>query len=84
MPHKPRKVVAEFRFKVVTSAVKSLDKPREVSGQGVILLVRNFEIGRFLHLKSEIRNLELNWKLLGHVQFEISDFGFAMQESSNY
>jgi hypothetical protein len=29
MPHKPRKVVAEFRFKVVTSAVKSLDKRRD-------------------------------------------------------
>jgi hypothetical protein len=39
----------------------------------------NFEIGRFLHLKSEIRNFRSD-----SVQFEISDFGFEMQDSSNF
>jgi len=29
MPHKAPRVVAELRFKVVTSAVKSLDKRRD-------------------------------------------------------
>jgi hypothetical protein len=43
----------------------------------------NFEIGRFLHLKSEIRNIGLDLHL-GQVQFAISDFGFEMQESSNF
>src|SRR5262249_39557370 len=45
----------------------------------------NFEIGRILHLKSEIRNLESDStapQLL--VQSEISDFGFEMQDSSNF
>ena len=42
-----------------------------------------FEIGRFLHLKSEIRNIGLDL-YLGQVQFAISDFGFEMQESSNF
>src|SRR2546422_1167147 len=39
----------------------------------------NFEIGRILHLKSEIRNRQLN-----PVQSDISDFGFEMQDSSNF
>ena len=38
-----------------------------------------FEIGRILHLKSEIRNRKLN-----RVQSEILDFGFEMQDSSNF
>ena len=40
---------------------------------------RRIEIGRILHLKSEIRNLKLD-----RVHFEISDFGFEMQDSSNF
>jgi hypothetical protein len=43
----------------------------------------NFEIGRFLHLKSEIRNFRLDLAP-NRVQFAISDFGFEMQESSNF
>ncbi|PYS39816.1 MAG: hypothetical protein DMG14_12690 [Acidobacteria bacterium] len=42
----------------------------------------NFEIGRILHLKSEIRNRKLD--CLMRVQSEISDFGFEMQDSSNF
>ena len=68
-----------------------------------------FEIGRILHLKSEIRNLKLDCigaerraadlvfggtltmqvgmhcpvRELLPVQFEISDFGFEMQDSSD-
>jgi hypothetical protein len=38
-----------------------------------------FEIGRILHFKSEIRNFRLD-----SVQFRISDFGFEMQDSSNF
>jgi len=41
------------------------------------------KIGRILQLKSEIRNLRLDWAKPG-VQFEISDFGFEMQDSSNF
>jgi hypothetical protein len=46
----------------------------------------NFEIGRILHLKSEIRDLELDCQALTlqTVQSEISDFGFEMQDSSNF
>src|SRR5262245_29485228 len=40
----------------------------------------NFKIGRILHLKSEIRDFELN----SVVQFKVSDFGFEMQDSSNF
>src|SRR5437899_873163 len=41
----------------------------------------HFEIGRFLHLKSEISD----WTLQPNtVQCAISDFGFEMQESSNF
>jgi hypothetical protein len=51
----------------------------------MIHLRENFEIGRFLHLKSEIRKLELDCRRLSTcVQFEISDFGFEMQESFNF
>jgi hypothetical protein len=47
--------------------------------------LENFEIGRVLHLKSEIRNLKLNRATqTPAVQFEISDFGFEMQDSSNF
>src|SRR5262245_8381588 len=46
---------------------------------------RNFEIGRILHLKSEIRNFKLDAGLERCAgQFTISDFGFAVQESSNF
>src|SRR5262245_38441501 len=41
----------------------------------------NCEIGRFLHLKSEIRSLKLNNNL---VQPQVSDFGFEVQESFNF
>src|SRR5439155_8664796 len=41
----------------------------------------NFEIGRILHLKSEI----VDWTFARQtVQFAISDFGFEMQDSSNF
>src|SRR5881296_1602184 len=42
----------------------------------------NFEIGRILHLKSEIRDLKLDGQI--PVQLEISDFGFEMQDSSDF
>ena len=42
--------------------------------------MENFEIGRFLHLKPEIRNSRLDCR---RVQFKVSDFGFEMQESSS-
>ena len=55
-PLKAPRVVAELRFKVVTSAVKSLERQRDDFRAGrSLLLVRYFEIGRFLHLESEIR-----------------------------
>src|SRR5206468_7742358 len=43
----------------------------------------DFEIGRILHLKSEIRNIGLDLAPQT-VQFAISDFGFEMQDSSNF
>jgi len=44
------------------------------------------EIGRILHLKSEIRNFESDWLSVpaSIVQSEISDFGFEVQDSSNF
>src|SRR5467141_417901 len=47
---------------------------------------RDFEIGRILHLKSEIRNLQLDWRSFQSraVQSEILDLGFEMQDSSNF
>jgi hypothetical protein len=54
----------------------------------MIHLHGNFEIGRFLHLTSEIRNFELDAgrpALQSNSSFRISDdFGFEMQESSNF
>ena len=45
----------------------------------------NFEIGRILHLKSEIRNLRLDWTpSAAGSPFEISAFGFEMQDLSNF
>jgi hypothetical protein len=47
----------------------------------------NLEIGRILHLKSEIRNFRLDGHPAGNrrpVQSHISDFGFEMQDSSNF
>jgi hypothetical protein len=52
---------------------------------------KNFEIGRILQLKSEIRNRKLNWlkpQRIGSCEanqrFRISDFGFELQDSSNF
>src|SRR5215475_2565474 len=56
-----------------SSAPSRKDVPRTNGSQ------RKFEIGRILHLKSEIRNLELD-----SVQFTISAFGFEVRESSNF
>jgi hypothetical protein len=42
-----------------------------------------FEIGQILHLKPEIRNSKLDW-LNCEVQFDISDFGFEVQDLSNF
>jgi hypothetical protein len=43
------------------------------------------EIGRILHLKTENRNFKLDVPcLIRLVQFEISVFGFQMQDSSNF
>jgi hypothetical protein len=39
---------------------------------------RHFKIGQVLHLKSEIAD----WTCA--VQFKISDFGFEVQDSSNF
>src|SRR5688572_15624215 len=44
----------------------------------------DLEIGRILHLKSETRNLKLDCGYRARVQFEISSFGFEMQDSSNF
>ena len=52
----------------------------------------NFEIGRILHCKSEIlksqigqrTSLEIAIQETSFVQFEISDFGFEMQDSSDF
>jgi hypothetical protein len=41
--------------------------------------LEDFEIGRILHLKFEIRNRRLD-----RVQFPLSDFEFQMQDSSNF
>jgi hypothetical protein len=60
-------------------------------GVGRITGNLNFEIGRILHLKSEIRDIRLDRLKSVHlvgspapVQLEISDFGFEMQDSSNF
>src|SRR5262245_46714289 len=46
---------------------------------------RNFEIGRILHLRSEIRNMKLDYAQQElQVQLKISDFGSEMQDSSNF
>src|SRR6267143_5065830 len=46
---------------------------------------KNFEIGRVLHFKSEIQDFELDvGRQWFAVQFKISDFGFEMQDSSNF
>jgi len=65
--------------------------PMPILFQGINILEASitrtqFEIGRVLHLKSEIRNLQLNWRSCKTqaVQSEISDFGFEMQDSSNF
>jgi hypothetical protein len=44
----------------------------------------NFEIGRILHLKFEIRNRRLDRPSTLTVQFQTSDFEFQMQDSSNF
>src|SRR5262249_18624838 len=42
-------------------------------------------MGRTSDLKSELRNLRLDWSASAlPVQFHISDFGFEMQDSSNF
>ncbi len=43
-----------------------------------------FQIGRFLHLRFEIRDLKLNLLFEGAVQFQISNLEPEMQESSNF
>src|SRR5262245_58293566 len=59
-------------------------------GDNILELVnvakKNFEIGRVLHLKSEIRNCKLDCHQVGRceVQSEISNFGFEMQDLSNF
>src|SRR5215470_10622009 len=57
-------------FDCITAALRSPDEPRKG---------RNFEIGRILHLKSEIRNLKI-----GLSNLRSRDFGFEMQDSSNF
>jgi hypothetical protein len=47
-------------------------------------LEKAFQIGRILHLKSEIRNIGLDAPASRRVQFAISDFGFEMQDSSDF
>jgi hypothetical protein len=42
------------------------------------------EMGRILHLKSEIRNRRLDCGSSQLVQFEVSDFGFEVQDSFNF
>ena len=48
---------------------------------------RHFEIGRILHLKSEIRNLKLDWQSCPEpngFSSPILNFGFEVQDSSNF
>jgi hypothetical protein len=42
------------------------------------------EIGQILHLKSETSNWTANVYSDATVQFELSDFGFEMQDLSNF
>src|SRR5437899_8180355 len=47
----------------------------------------NFEIGRILHLRSEIRNLQSNWRSTRNtrtVQYEISEYGSEKKESTDF
>ena len=49
------------------------------------IIDEEFEIGRFLHLKFEIRNRKLDARAVPDpVQSPISDFEFKVQESSNF
>ena len=44
-----------------------------------------FEIGRILHFRSEIRNREFDLVFIPvEVRFQISDFGFEMQDSFDF
>src|SRR5437867_6449107 len=43
---------------------------------------RDFEIGRILHLKSEIRNLELDWQ--SNLKFRISDLRCRIRPISKF
>jgi hypothetical protein len=68
-------------------------KQLEKRGWGIVK-VDNLEIERFLQFKSEIRNLKPDnpkeRTMVGRdlavriVQFEISDFGFKLQESFDF
>ena len=83
------KWLQRVRTVLMTKTVRALDKEcHEDSappGSRSLLNSGNFEIGRVLHFQSEIRNLELDCKLLSaYVQFEISDFGLEMQDLSNF
>src|SRR5215475_14277905 len=57
-----------------------------VGPQANMGLGSKFEIGRTLYLKSEIRNRKLDLLILplSPVQCDILDFGFEMQDSSNF
>jgi hypothetical protein len=46
--------------------------------------VWGFQIGQILHLKSEIRDRKLDGLRCRSVQSHISDFGFEMQDLSNF
>jgi len=51
----------------------------------MIHLRRSFEIGRFLHLKIQKPKVRIGpGSTAGAVQFKFSDFGFEVQESSNF
>jgi len=75
---------------MVASSSKRLREGVPLLYQGINILGesiarRHFEIGRILQLKSEIRNLELDgMSLSSQVQFHISDFGFELQDSSDF
>src|SRR5688572_12971024 len=47
-------------------------------------ILDDLEIGRILHRKSETRDLKSDSSPVTTVQFEISSFGFEMQDSSNF
>jgi hypothetical protein len=74
-----------------SQSIDSCSFPQTITweqGEYNFIWEKNFEIGRILQLKSEIRNRKLDWPNLENrlrlVQSTISDFGFELQDLSNF